>query len=86
MPRIPSADPAGFINHTRSAMAVTGNNMRLHAAQDDTPDALKQLGRDLGGAFDSVSRGFMDYARELQNSEDMLAAAEGRSAFKRSAD
>ncbi|MBQ9088659.1 MAG: hypothetical protein IJY46_07755 [Lentisphaeria bacterium] len=85
MPKIPLSNRTPMIEHVRAEAPLTGGGLHLRYYGDGgTGKAISDAAKKIGDAATGFGNSVMQYAIELQDTEDKLAAAEDRALFKAS--
>lgn len=83
MPKIPLSNRTPMIEHVRAEAPLTGGGLHLRYYGDGgTGKAIAAAAEKIGDAATGFGNSMMQYAVELQHTEDNLAAAEDRALFK----
>lgn len=85
MPKIPLSRRNGAIQHVRAAAPITGGglNLKYYGSNGDA-EALAKAGKMIGDSMKNFGSAMTQFAVELQENEDRLAAAEDRALFDKS--
>ena len=82
MPKIPLSQRAGAIQHVRTAAPINAGGQTLkYYGGDGTAEAFAKAGERIGSGLEKLGHSMLQFARQTQDVENNLAAAEDRALY-----